>query len=69
LFGLYVGVPLTERQGGGGALPDRIVIFQGPLERHVPSRRLATEVRRTVVHEIAHHFGISDARLAELGLD
>jgi predicted Zn-dependent protease with MMP-like domain len=69
LFGLYVGIPLTERDGGAPALPDRIVIFQGPLERHFPPRAIPREVRRTVAHEVAHHFGIADARLAELGVD
>ncbi len=67
LFGLYVGVPLTDRGGGVPALPDRILIFQGPLERHFPPRRIPREVRRTVVHEVAHHFGIDDTRLEELG--
>lgn len=69
LFGLYVGVPLTERSSGGTSLPDRILIFQGPLERHFAPRDIPREVRRTVMHEVAHHFGIGEARLAELGLD
>ncbi len=69
LFGLYVGVPLTERTSGGPALPDRILIFQGPLERHFGPHDIPREVRRTVIHEVAHHFGIGDERLAELGLD
>lgn len=69
LFGLYVGVPLTERTSGGPSLPDRILIFQGPLERHFAPREIPREVRRTVMHEVAHHFGIGEARLAELGLD
>lgn len=69
LFGLYVGVPLTERSSGGPSLPDRILIFQGPLERHFAPRDIPREVRRTVMHEVAHHFGIGEARLAELGLD
>jgi predicted Zn-dependent protease with MMP-like domain len=69
LFGLYVGVPLTERTSGYTmALPDKIIIFQGPLEAWCRSYdELVQEVRTTVVHEVAHHFGISDARLAELG--
>lgn len=67
LFGLYVGVPLTERGGGAPVLPDRIVIFQGALERNFHPRDIAREVRRTVVHEVAHHFGIDDRRLDELG--
>lgn len=69
LFGLYVGVPLTERTSGGPSLPDRILIFQGPLERHFAPRAIPREVRRTVIHEVAHHFGIGESRLAELGLD
>lgn len=68
LFGLYVGTPLTEREQYGMTLPDRIVIFQGPLERSFLPREIPREVRATVVHEIAHHFGIDDARLDALGL-
>jgi predicted Zn-dependent protease with MMP-like domain len=68
LFGLYLGVPLTERYGGDPALPDRIVIYQGPLERHFGPRSLPREIQRTVAHEVAHHFGIDDDRLEELGL-
>jgi predicted Zn-dependent protease with MMP-like domain len=69
LLGLYQGVPLTRRGTGySGALPDKITIYRGPLERlsggH--AERLARQVRRTVLHEIAHHFGISDARLVEI---
>ena len=69
LFGLYLGVPLTERTSAYTlAVPDKIIIFQGPLEAYCPSwDDLVNQVRVTVVHEIAHHFGISDARLAELG--
>ncbi|MSQ31228.1 MAG: metallopeptidase family protein [Dehalococcoidia bacterium] len=69
LFGLYTGTPLTERLDYQMALPDRIVIFQGPHERAFRHNALPAEVRRTVMHEVAHHFGIDDARLAELGLD
>jgi predicted Zn-dependent protease with MMP-like domain len=69
LLGLYEGVPLTERGAQEPYLPDRICIFRGPIERMSASpRRQAAIVRDTVVHEIAHHFGISDARLSELGL-
>ena len=69
LLGLYEGVPLTERGAQEPYLPDRICIFRGPIERMTVSpRRQAAIVRDTVVHEIAHHFGISDARLSELGL-
>ena len=68
LLGLYEGVPLTERAYGEPYLPDRISIFRGPIQRMSASpRRQARIVRDTVIHEIAHHFGISDARLAELG--
>ena len=69
LLGLYEGVPLTDRGAQEPYLPDRISIFRGPIERMSASpRRQADIVRDTVVHEIAHHFGISDARLRELGL-
>jgi predicted Zn-dependent protease with MMP-like domain len=69
LLGLYEGVPLTDRGAMEPYLPDRISIFRGPIERISASpRRQAEIVRDTVVHEIAHHFGISDTRLGELGL-
>lgn len=68
LFGLYVGVPLTERAGGTPALPARIVIYQGPLERHFSPAQIPRQVRKTVVHEVAHHFGIDDSRLDQLGI-
>jgi len=69
LLGLYEGVPLTDRGAGEPYLPDRISIFRGPIERMAASpRRQAAIVRDTVVHEVAHHFGISDQRLDELGL-
>lgn len=69
LYGLYQGVPLTERSVWGlHHLPDTITIFQEPLERDYPDpARLRREVRRTVLHELAHHLGISDDRLEELG--
>ena len=70
LFGLYHGVPLTERGPGSyfGTLPDKISIYSGPLMRRFRSPdAIRDEVRITVVHEIAHHFGISDERLDELG--
>src|SRR5437762_2202615 len=63
LFGLYQGVPRTERYAGSMSLPDRIVIYQGPLERHFPPREIPREVATTVRHELAHHFGIDDERL------
>ena len=69
LLGLYQGVPLTRRGSYySGALPDKITIFRGPLIRlyaHDPDR-LRREVRRVVLHEVAHHFGISDERLVEI---
>ena len=69
LLGLYEGVPLTDRGAQEPYLPDRICVFRGPIERMTVSpRRQAAIVRDTVVHEIDHHFGISDARLSELGL-
>jgi predicted Zn-dependent protease with MMP-like domain len=68
LLGLYEGVPRTERDFGAPMLPDRITLFRRPLELRATSRRdLAGLVKDTVVHEIAHHFGIDDDRLDELG--
>jgi predicted Zn-dependent protease with MMP-like domain len=69
LLGLYEGIALTDRSGDGGLeLPDRILVFRGPLLDLCDSvEELVEEVRITVVHEIAHHFGIDDARLHDLG--
>ena len=68
LLGLYEGVSLTERTSDHTGLPDRITVFRRPLlEMCTTSEELVREVRITVVHEIAHHFGIDDARLHELG--
>lgn len=70
LLGLYVGVSLTNRTPLNyvGAMPDRIFIFRGPIcERSPDTDSLVRMVQRTVIHEVAHHFGISDARLHELG--
>ena len=71
LFGLYEGIPLTDRVSSYGmVLPDKITIFQEPLEREFPGEaELVEEVRRTVLHELAHHFGMSDEELECLGLD
>ena len=69
LLGLYQGVPLTRRSSFyAGALPDKITIFRVPLERlyGADPERLRREIRRVVLHEVAHHFGISDERLVEL---
>jgi predicted Zn-dependent protease with MMP-like domain len=69
LLGLYDGIALTERWGDPMMeLPDRIFIFRGPLLDFCDTEaQLVEEVRITVVHEIAHHFGIDDRRLHELG--
>jgi predicted Zn-dependent protease with MMP-like domain len=69
LLGLYQGIPQTHRGlGYSYALPDRIIIFQEPIEARCQTEdELVEQVRATVVHEIAHHFGIDDARLTELG--
>jgi predicted Zn-dependent protease with MMP-like domain len=69
LLGLYQGVPLTRRGSNySGVLPDKITIYRGPLERHYGQNRelFDRQVRRVVLHEIAHHFGISDERLVEI---
>jgi predicted Zn-dependent protease with MMP-like domain len=69
LLGLYEGIPLTRRGSFySGALPDKITIYRGPLERLYGSDQetLRKQVRRVVLHEIAHHFGISDERLVEI---
>ena len=69
LLGLYQGVPLTRRGSYyGGVLPDKITIYRGPLVRLYGQspETLRREVRRVVLHEVAHHFGISDERLIEL---
>jgi predicted Zn-dependent protease with MMP-like domain len=69
LLGLYQGIPLTRRSGAySGVAPDKITIFSGPLERlyGLDPERLRREIRRVVLHEIAHHFGISDERLREM---
>jgi predicted Zn-dependent protease with MMP-like domain len=69
LFGLYEGIPLTQRESYNLVLPDKITIFQGPVEAVCRSQEEMTrEVKVTVAHEIAHHFGIEDHRLDELGL-
>ena len=70
LFGLYLGIPLTERgESYAGVLPDKIAIYQRPLEGEFGDdpEVLEDEIRITAVHEIAHHLGIDEDRLAELG--
>ncbi|HEX3932337.1 MAG TPA: metallopeptidase family protein [Nocardioides sp.] len=68
LLGVYEGVSLTERAADHTGLPDRITIFRRPLLAMCrDAEELVREVRVTVVHEVAHHFGLDDARLHELG--
>lgn len=69
LLGLYHGVPVTERGAYYMAFPDRISIYQKPIEAMVGAdeEQIREQVRRTVIHEIAHYYGISDERLDELG--
>jgi predicted Zn-dependent protease with MMP-like domain len=71
LLGLYEGVPLTERTHYYGLVPpDRITIFRRPILRVCPpgdEAAIRAQVRRTVLHEVAHHFGIDDDRLHEIG--
>jgi predicted Zn-dependent protease with MMP-like domain len=71
LYGLYEGIPLSERTGGHGfELPDKITLFREPLERDFPEDSdLVREVRKTVLHEIAHFFGLSEESVTELGLE
>jgi predicted Zn-dependent protease with MMP-like domain len=69
LLGLYQGIPWGNRGPYYfGALPDKITIYRGPMERVTGGdpERLRSQVRRTVFHEIAHHFGISDQRLVDI---
>lgn len=70
LFGQYFGHPLPARAGAEPLLPDRIVIYRGPLVRACGGDRrlLAAEVERTVLHEVGHLLGLGEDRLAELGL-
>ena len=70
LFGLYHGVPLPERGDMAGLPPDTISIYRIPLEDSFPDpEELRSEIRVTVLHELAHHFGLDEDRLAELGYD
>ena len=70
LLGLYHGVPLSARgMHYAGVLPDKITLFRAPIERlaHGNEERLQRIIAHTVAHELAHHFGISDHRLREIG--
>src|SRR5512139_233448 len=69
LLGLYRGIPLTRRTTAyGGVLPDRITIYRHAVCAVSHSEQdVVKQVRRTVIHEVGHHFGIDDARLRELG--
>ena len=70
LFGLYHGVPLPERGDMAGMPPDTISIYRIPLEESFPDPdELRDEIRITVLHELAHYFGLEEDRLAELGYD
>lgn len=69
LLGLYVGQPLTARGWYGETLPDRIMIYQQPIESICRTEdEVVEQVRETVLHEVAHHFGIDDDRLDEIGI-
>jgi predicted Zn-dependent protease with MMP-like domain len=68
LYGLYQGVPLSERSHDFAALPDRISIYRGPLVRDFRSRTaIRRQIRITIVHEIAHFFGLDERRIRRLG--
>ena len=71
IFGLYLGIPLVDRgvESYAGVLPDKIAVYRKPLEEEFGDDPavLEEEIRITVLHEIAHHFGIDEDRLAELG--
>lgn len=69
LLGLYHGIPNTERGAFYMGLPDRISIYKGPIEAYAGPdiEAIRNQVRRTVIHEVAHYYGISDERLKELG--
>jgi predicted Zn-dependent protease with MMP-like domain len=69
LFGLYHGIPLPDRHDYAGVLPDKISIYRVPLEEEFGDdpALLVEEIRVTVIHEVAHHFGIDEERVSELG--
>ena len=67
LLGLYEGVPLSQRQGMGRTLPDKITLFKGPLQRRVATiLELKEEIKHTLWHEIAHYYGLNHDAIAEL---
>ena len=70
LLGLYHGIPLSRRGiNYGGAVPDSITLYRGPIEREArgDDERLRRVIAHTIAHEVAHHLGISDERLREIG--
>ena len=68
LFGLYYGVPLTDREGGGPVLPDRITIYRQPILESCQTRRdVAREIRITLWHEVGHYLGLDEEHLHRLG--
>jgi predicted Zn-dependent protease with MMP-like domain len=70
LLGLYHGIPLPERGDTAGMLPDKISIYRLPLEESFPDPdELREEIRVTVLHELAHYFGLDEDRIADLGYD
>lgn len=70
VLGIYEGVALSERDDYFGVMPDRIVVFREPhLAMGLDDAGLRAEIRKTVLHELGHHLGIDDERLAELGWD
>lgn len=69
LFGLYQGVPMIERTGGGLMMPDHITLFAGPISRHTRStREMEEQIRITLLHEIGHHLGFDEGGLDRIGL-
>ena len=69
LFGLYEGIPQIDREGYGFVMPDKITIFQRPIEEFCSdAEEIVEQVQLTVIHEVAHHFGISDDALHDMGL-
>jgi predicted Zn-dependent protease with MMP-like domain len=70
LYGLYEGTPITEYGADSVPYPNKITIFRGPLEADFPDRReLEEEIRITVLHELAHYFGMDEGRIADLGYE